>query len=54
MENPENLATQGTEDEENQYKDTTQYFWTTLCASKHKYVCKTRALPQTTVGRAMI
>jgi hypothetical protein len=36
--NPEKLATQATQDEEKQNKNTTQHHmcWKTLCASKHK------------------
>ena len=35
MGNPEKLATQGTQDEDKQNKNTTQYEWTPLYANKH-------------------
>ena len=35
MDNPEKLATQGTQDEDKQNKNTTQYEWTPLYANKH-------------------
>ena len=34
--NPETLATQGTQDEEKQNKNTTQYVMDTTMANKHK------------------
>ena len=46
--NPEKLATYGTQDEEKQNKNTTQYDRTPLCANKHKNVNKTRVHLQTT------
>ena len=43
-ENPEKLATQGTQDDEKQNKNTTQNVLDTLCVHKHKYVTKTNNL----------
>ena len=40
-ENPEKLATQGTQDDEKQNKNTTQNAFDTLYVHKHKYVTKT-------------
>ena len=34
MDNPEKLATYGTQDEQKQNKDTTQYVWDTLYVNK--------------------
>ena len=39
--NPEKLATQGTQNEDKQSKNTTQNVLDTLYAHKHKYVTKT-------------
>jgi hypothetical protein len=37
MDNPEKLATKGTQDEEKQTKNhNTKKKWTTLCSNKHK------------------
>ena len=36
MNNPEKLATQGTQDEDKQNKNTRHYVWTPLYANKHK------------------
>ena len=37
IDHPHNLATQGTQDKENQTKNTTQYVIDTTCASKHTH-----------------
>ena len=50
MDNPEKLATHGTQDEEKQIAQRNMY-WTWLYASKHKNVNKTRVLLQTTGGQ---
>ena len=36
MNNPEQLATQGTQDEDKQNKTQHNMCWTPLCANKHK------------------
>ena len=36
MDNPEKLATYGTQDDEKQNKNTHNMHWTPLCANKHK------------------
>jgi hypothetical protein len=48
--NPEKLATQGTQNEDKQSKNTTQNVLDTLYAHKHKYVIKTQVLLQTTTN----
>ena len=50
MDNPEKLATYGTQDEEKQTKNTTNMCWTPLCANTHN-VNKTWAHLQTTGGK---
>ena len=52
MDSPEKLATHGTQDEEQQYKNTTQYvFGTTMRKTNTNNVNKTWALLQTTGGK---
>ena len=47
MENPEKLATQGTQDEDRQNKNTTQYELDTTMFKQIHNVNKTQASPQT-------
>ena len=52
MDNPEKLATYGTQDEEKQNKNTTHYVLdTTIRKLKHIKINKTWALLQTTGGK---
>ena len=50
MDNPEKLTTQGTQDEEEQNKNTTQYVLDTTM-HKQKYRKQDTSLPQTTGGK---
>ena len=51
MENPEKLATQSTQDEEEQHKNTTQYVEYHYTQTNTNNVNKTRTLLQTTGGK---